>query len=303
MERRRFLALGAGTVGGLCLHGCESLKATLKGNKEPFKISLAQWSWNKSLFGRVEPKMDNLDFAENASKMGIYAIEYVNQFFKDKAEDDEYLAELKKRAEDNGVNSLLIMCDGEGNLGDADAKRRTKTIENHHKWVQAAKYLGCHSIRVNAYSAGPEEEQHKLVADGLRRLSEYAADYKINVIVENHGGLSSNPKWLVGVMKEVGLPNCGTLPDFGNFPPEIDRYEAVAALMPFAKAVSAKSYDFDENGDETKIDYYKMMKVVLDAGYKGYVGVEYEGNRLNENDGIIATKKLLEKIRAQHMKA
>jgi L-ribulose-5-phosphate 3-epimerase len=303
MERRRFLALGAGTIGGLYLSGCESLKATLKGNKEPFKISLAQWSWHRRLFGQAEPKMDNLDFAENASKMGIYAIEYVNQFFKDKAEDDKYLAQMKKRAEDNGVKSMLIMCDGEGNLGDPDANKRTQTIENHYKWIRAAKYLGCHSIRVNAYSSGSEAEQHKLVVDGLRRLSEYAADYKINVIVENHGGLSSNPKWLVGIMKEVNMPNCGTLPDFGNFPPAIDRYEAVRAMMPFAKAVSAKSYDFDDEGDETKIDYYKMMNIVLGAGYKGYVGVEYEGSRLSEDDGITATKKLLEKIRAQYTNA
>jgi L-ribulose-5-phosphate 3-epimerase len=303
MERRRFLALGAGTVGSLCLQSCAGLKTMLNSDKKPFKISLAQWSWHRRLFGQAEPKMDNLDFAKNASEMGIYAVEYVNQFFKDKAEDDNYLAEMKKRAEDNGVKSMLIMCDGEGNLGDPDEKKRTQTVKNHHKWVRAAKYLGCHSIRVNAYSAGTEAEQHKLVADGLKRLSEYAVDYKINVIVENHGGLSSDPKWLIGAIKEVGLPNCGTLPDFGNFPPAIDRYEAVAAMMPYARAVSAKSYDFDEKGDETTIDYYKMMNIVIGAGYKGYVGVEYEGNRLSENDGILATKKLLEKIRAQYMNA
>lgn len=247
--------------------------------------------------------MDNLDFAENSAKMGIYAVEYVNQFFMDKAEDTEYLKEMKKRAADNGVKSLLIMCDSEGNLGDPDSARRTQTVENHHKWVQAAKFLGCHSIRVNAYSAGTEQEQHKLVADGLRRLCEYAADYKINVIIENHGGLSSNPDWLVGVIKEVGLPNCGTLPDFGNFPSVADRYESVNMMMPYARGVSGKSYDFDENGDETTIDFYRMMKIVIDSGYKGYVDVEYEGNRLSEDAGIVATKKLLEKIQQQMMKA
>ena len=303
MKRRQFLALGAGSLGGLCLNGCKSLETMFTGKKEPFKISLAQWSWHRRLRGQQEPKMDNLDFAENAAKMGIYAVEYVNQFFMDKAEDTEYLREMKKHAADSGVKSLLIMCDSEGNLGDPDSARRTQTIENHHKWVRAAKFLGCHSIRVNAYSAGTEAEQHKLVADGLRRLCEYAADFKINVIIENHGGLSSNPDWLVGVIKEVNLPNCGTLPDFGNFPPAIDRYKAVEAMMPLAKAVSGKSYDFNEAGDETTIDFYRMMKIVLDAGYHGYVDVEYEGSRLSEDDGIIATRKLLEKIRDQYMNA
>jgi len=268
--------------------------------KRPFEISLAQWSWHRRLFGEAGPKLDNLDFAKEAHGLGIQAVEYVNQFFKDKAENTKYLAEMKKRANDLGIKSVLIMCDDEGSLGDPDPRRRARAVQNHHKWVHAAKFLGCHSVRVNAYSKGSYAEQLKLAADGLRRLSEYAAEHKLNVIVENHGGLSSNGRWLAGVIKEVDLPNCGTLPDFGNFPPEIDRYEAVETLMPYAKSVSAKSYDFDENGNETKIDYYRMMKIVLDAGYKGFVGIEYEGDRLSETDGIVATKKLLEKIREQY---
>ncbi len=272
----------------------------MSGKKRPFEISLAQWSWHRRLFGEAEPKLDNLDFAEEAHDFGFQAIEYVNQFFKDKANDTAYLAQMKRRADDLGVRSVLIMCDDEGALGDPDARKRSLAVQNHHKWVRAAKFLGCHSIRVNAYSEGPDDEQRKLATDGLRRLSEYAAEHKINVIVENHWGLSSNGKWLAGVIKEVNLPNCGTLPDFGNFPPEIDPYDAVEMLMPYAKGVSAKSYDFDEKGDETKIDYYRMMKIVLDAGYRGFVGIEYEGERLSETDGIVATKKLLEEIREQH---
>jgi L-ribulose-5-phosphate 3-epimerase len=303
MNRREFLTLSAGTAGGLCLAGCASLDAVLGGKKMPFNISLAQWSLHRRLFGRAGPKLDNLDFAKEARSLDFEAVEYVNQFFMDKAKDTEYLSQMKKRAADNGVKSLLIMCDGEGNLGDPDTKRRTQAVENHYKWVEAAKYLGCHSIRVNAASAGTYEEQRKLAADGLRRLCEFAAGHKLNVIVENHGGISSNPQWLTAVIKEVNLPNCGTLPDFGNFPPEIDRYEAVEILMQYAKSVSAKSYEFDGNGDETRINYYRMMKIVLDAGYHGFVGVEYEGGKLSENEGVIATKRLLEKIRAQHMKA
>ena len=315
MKRRTFLELGTITVGGLCMQSPSSVLGAREntkkkkkgekkkpGRKRPFRISVAQWSWHKRLFGREEPKMDNLDFAKEAGALGIKGVEYVNQFFKDKAKDEKYLAEMKKLAKDNGVRSLLIMCDGEGHLGDPDSKRRAQAVENHYKWVDAAKFLGCHSIRVNASSRGSYDEQIKLAADGLRRLSERAADSKLNVIVENHGGLSSNGKWLTSVIQKVDLPNCGTLPDFGNFPPETDRYEAVEMLMPYAKAVSAKSYDFDDKGDETKIDYYRMMKIVLNAGYKGFVGIEYEGGRLGETDGIVATKKLLEKIRRQHTK-
>ena len=268
--------------------------------KYPFEISLAEWSWHKRLFGEAEPKMDHLDFITEAHALGIEAVEYVNIFFMDKAEDTKYLAEMKKRADDLGVKSVLIMCDDEGSLGDPYSRRRVRAIENHHKWIHAAKYLGCHSIRVNAYSEGSYDEQLKYVADGLWQLSEYAAAHKLNVIVENHGGLSSDSRWLTRIIKEVDLPNFGTLPDFGNFPPEIDPYEAVEMLMPYAKSVSAKSYDFDANGDETRIDFRRMMKIVLDAGYEGFVGIEYEGERLSETEGIVATKKLLETIRTEH---
>jgi L-ribulose-5-phosphate 3-epimerase len=264
--------------------------------KLPFKISLAEWSLNKALFGK---KLDNLDFAKTAKNdFGIEAVEYVDQFFKDKAQDEKYLKELKQRAEDNGVKSVLIMIDTAGNLGEPDSSKRAKAVENHHQWVDAAKFLGCHAIRVNARSQGSPEEQRKYAGDGLRQLAEYGKKLDMNVIVENHGGLSSNGEWLASVMKDVGMPNCGTLPDFGNFG-DYDRYKGVAELMPFAKGVSAKSHDFDDQGNETKTDYRKMMKIVLDAGYHGHVGVEYEGSRLSEPDGIKATKRLLERVGAE----
>ena len=271
----------------------------LGGAKEQrlFKISLAQWSLHKRLRGQEQPKLDNLEFAAAAKGLGIDAVEYVNQFFMDKAEDNQYLAQMKQRCADNGVTSLLIMCDGEGRIGDPDAAKRTQAVENHYKWIHAARYLGCHSIRVNAASDGSYDEQRRLAADGLRRLSEYGAKYNMNVIVENHGGLSSNGQWLSSVIKDVGMPNCGTLPDFGNFH-DYDRYKGTAELMPFAKGVSAKSHDFDAEGNEIHTDYYRMMRLVVDAGYRGYVGIEYEGGKLNEIDGILATKRLLEKVRA-----
>jgi L-ribulose-5-phosphate 3-epimerase len=304
--RREFLER-AGAVGGAALLAGSAVALDRKklvdggGTTPAFTISLAQWSFHKALFGK---KMDHLDFAKVAKEeCGIDAVEYVNQFFKDKAKDEEYLKEMKKRADDLGVKSLLIMCDGEGDLGDREEALRKKAVENHHKWVEAAKFLGCHSIRVNAKSSGSFEEQQKLAADGLRQLTEFGDKHGINVIVENHGGLSSNGKWLAGVMKIVDHRRCGTLPDFGNFRiskgEEYDRYQGVEELMPFAKGVSAKSHDFNEAGDEVHTDYRKMMKIVLKAGYKGRVGIEYEGSKLPEKEGVMATKKLLEKVREE----
>jgi len=271
--------------------------------KLPFMISLAEWSLHRALFDKT---LDHLDFPKVAKQdYGIEAIELVNQFFADKAKDRTYLADFKKRADDLGITVLLIMIDGEGALGDPDDAKRKQAVENHYKWVEAAKYFKCHSIRVNAETAGTgtPEEQADRAADGLRQLTTFAAKHGINVIVENHGGLSSNGAWLAGVMKRVNLPTCGTLPDFGNFRiregEEYDRYQGVAEMMPFAKAVSAKSLDFDAEGNEIRTDYRRMMKVVLDAKYHGFVGIEYEGDKLNEPDGIRATKRLLEKVRAE----
>jgi sugar phosphate isomerase/epimerase len=299
-DRRLFLKQSALTAAGIALAGAESIIAA---PKAPFEISLAEWSLHKALFKK---EVDNINFAKIAREdFGIGAIEFVNQFFKDKAKDMDYLKDLNQRAKDHGVIHHLIMIDGEGALGDPDEAKRTTAVENHYRWVDAAKFLGCKMIRVNAQSRGTAEEQMKLAADGLRRLTEYGAKAKIAVVVENHGGLSSNGQWLSGVMKQVNHPNCGTLPDFGNFriskDEQYDRYKGVTELMPFAKAVSAKTHDFDEAGNETEIDYLKMMKIVAAAGYKGWVGIEYEGNKLGEMDGIRATKKLLEKVRTQMM--
>lgn len=299
MLRRDFLRTTAAT--GLAAMLPSIVRAE---SKLLFDISLAQWSLHRTIFGK---KLDPLDFPKAAKEdYGIMAVEYVNQFYKDKKKDDAYVAQLKKRCDDLGVKSVLIMCDGEGALGDADEKKRNQSVENHYRWVEWAKALGCHSIRVNAQSSGTYEEQMERAANGLRKLTEFAAKHEINVIVENHGGLSSNGAWLAATIKKADHPRCGTLPDFGNFrtgkDTEYDRYKGVLELMPFAKGVSAKSHDFDAKGNETKTDYRRMMKIVLDAGYKGFVGIEYEGGKLSEPDGIKATKKLLEAVRAEMSK-
>ena len=266
--------------------------------KMDFKISLAEWSLHRMLYSG---KLDHLDFCQfTKEQFDIDAVEYVNSFFFDKAEDFGYLKDMKNRADDLGVSSLLIMCDNEGSLGDPNENARNQAVENHFKWLEAAKYLGCHSIRVNAKSEGTYEDQIILAADGLRKVTEYGEKIGINTIVENHGGLSSNGKWLVSVMKEVDHPMCGTLPDFGNFKIKdgdfYDPYLGVSELMPFAKAVSAKSHSFDMNGNENQTDFNRMIDIVLSSGFRGYIGIEYEGNELNEIDGIIMTKKLMERV-------
>jgi sugar phosphate isomerase/epimerase len=298
-DRREFLEAAAAIVPALAIG--RSLWPLPVSPQEPlYRISLAEWSLHRALRAG---ELDNLGFPGVAREdFGIDAVEYVNQFFKDRAKDRDYLGQLQQRCADHGVTSLLIMCDGEGALGDPEDAARTQAVENHYRWVEAAKFLGCHSIRVNAQSRGTPEQQRALAADGLRRLTEFADGHAINVIVENHGGLSSNAAWLTSVMRTVDHPRCGTLPDFGNFriseDESYDRYQGVAELMPYAKAVSAKSHVFDEQGDESEIDYARMMRIVLDAGYRGYVGIEYEGDELSEADGIRATKQLLERVRS-----
>ncbi|MAC86592.1 MAG: xylose isomerase [Gammaproteobacteria bacterium] len=277
-----------------------------------FEIGLAQWSLNKSL---NSGKIDNLDFARIArEKFGLGVVEYVNQFFINKAKNKKYLSEMLNISNDNGIINNLIMIDSEGNLGDSNKRKRIKAINNHKKWVEAAKFLGCSHIRVNAAGDGPEEEVSRNASESLAMLGEFSEDYGINVIVENHGGYSSNAKWLVNVIKNASRKNIGTLPDFGNFcirsspkdlsdwgattsgcAEEYDRYLGVEELLPFAMSVSAKSNDFDGNGNCIETDFSRMIQIIKKSSYKGYVSIEYEGSRFSEEDGIRLTKSLLER--------
>lgn len=309
-DRRTFIKEAGIVAGGLTLFSSIP-SALFAADKFDFKISLAQWSLHKAMFSG---KLTTLDFASVAKKeFGLDAVEYVNQFFADKAKDQEYLKSLKQRAEDNGVKSLLIMIDNEGSLSSTVASERKTAVENHYKWVDAAKFLGCHSIRVNLHGVGTDEEWKSASIEGLGKLAEYGANHKMNVIVENHGQHSSNGALLAEVIKQINNPFCGTLPDFGNFcmrrekgdlweSPCVewyDRYKGVKEMLPYAKGVSAKAFNFDSKGNEQDIDFKKMLELVKASGYKGYIGIEYEGEKLDEYAGIRATKKLLEKVRAE----
>jgi sugar phosphate isomerase/epimerase len=290
---------------------------------ELFRISLAQWSLHRALYGTLPPGEDRvallrstdpdralrgtltpLDFPLVARReYGLEGVEYVNTFMYGHADDEPFLAELDRRCKGEGVTSVLIMCDLEGALGDPDPLVRGTAVENHVKWLRAAARLGCHAIRVNAQSRGTPEEQARLAADGLHALARRAEPFGLHVIVENHGGYSSRGSWLMDVLRRAEHPLLGTLPDFGNFTvsstEQYDKYQGVAEMMPLARAVSAKSHVFDAAGNEAEIDYRRMMRIVLDAGYRGWVGVEYEGSAHSEPDGIRYTVRLLERIRAE----
>jgi sugar phosphate isomerase/epimerase len=263
-----------------------------------FKISLAEWSLNSLLRGRNKT-MENLDFPAYAKdKFGIHNVEYVDQFFP--SADKEYVKELLKRTQDIGVRNVLIMIDTAGALGELDEEKRVAAVEKHYQWVEAAEILGCHAIRVNARGSGSELDVANATPKSLITLCRFAADYGISVIVENHGGPSSRPPWLTSVIRNTGMVNCGVLPDFGNFVisrgeegEQYDLYQGVKELMPLAKGVSAKSHNFDEEGNETTKDYYRLLRIVKDSGFRGFIGVEYEGSELSKDDGVKATKALL----------
>jgi sugar phosphate isomerase/epimerase len=293
-----------------CKDGKQNIKPmeNITSEKPPqkFMYSLAQWSLHRTL---GDKKLDPLDFAAKAKELGFSGIEYVSSFYSDVVGDSLYLTKLKQKALDNNVQSVLIMVDIDEDMGVLDERKRNSSVEKHFKWVDAAAFLGCHSIRVNAYGAGSETEVSDAMVLALKKLSVYAKKKNINVIVENHGGYSSHGVWLKSVISRVNMPNCGTLPDFGNFClkrennerwgtpciQEYAKYKGITELMPFAKGVSAKSYDFDASGNETTIDYARMAEIVKTSGYSGWIGIEWEGNTLTEEEGIKATLALVKK--------
>jgi len=309
-SRRTFIKqslLGAGT-----LMVASSFRSP--GSAEPsLTISLAEWSFHRAL---QEGKLDHLDFPAKAKKeFGISAVEYVNGFFggtkmdfREAAKNKTYLNELLKRSQDAGVFNHLLMCDDEGPLSAPDQKERLASVDNHKKWIEAAKILGCLTVRVNLHGEGDPEERKKASIDALSRLGEFAKPMNINVVVENHGSVTSNAEWLTGVMKQVSMNNVGTLPDFGNFcmshpwgtiqegcNDQYDIYKGIQLMLPYAKGVSAKTYDFDGNGQQPLLDYKRLLAIVKESGFSGYIGIEFEGINQPEEEGVRNTQALLQK--------
>ncbi|QCR22241.1 sugar phosphate isomerase/epimerase [Pontibacter sp. SGAir0037] len=309
-NRRQFLQRMGSIAAGVAALSVSGMDAFASGapKKLFFKISLAQWSLHKALFSN---KMNTLDFPGMArNTFGIDTVEYVSQFFQDKAKDHEFLRQLLARSKDNGVTNHLLMVDQEGELCTPDQKKRAEAIEGHYKWVDAARYLGCKSVRVNAFGSGSREDVKAAAVDGLEKLGEYAAKAGITLLAENHGGYSSDAAWLADVIKQVNSKNVGTLADFTNFCikregpgfwegkclDSYDPYKGVSELMPYAKGVSAKTFEFDAQGNCVETDYPRMLKIIKEAGFKGYLGIEYEGDSLPEEEGIRKTKALLERV-------
>lgn len=305
MKRRTFLKNTA--ISAAALSTTSLLSSCSNRRNEELNVSLAQWSLHRAF---NDGQLKAYDFASIAKNTyGINAIEYVNGFYADAANDELFWNNMKINAENEGVESLLIMVDDEGDLGQANDEQRNISVENHYKWVNAAKILGCHSVRVNAFGDEKKEIFRAAITDSMGQLADYAAKENINIIIENHGLFSSNGKFISEIIRQVNKPNFGTIPDFGNWcinakwgstqgdrcSEEYDRYQGVSEFLPFAFAVSAKSYDFNAKGDETKIDYYKMLEIVKNSGYNGHIGIEYEGEVLSEPEGIRATQTLLKK--------
>lgn len=324
MKRRKFIKktiLGATsstiipmTSSGILFNACQEKKPTstvattaIPAPKEKeLQISLAQWSLHR---GIENQEVNPADFAQIASKdFGINALEYVASFYKEHTNDESYWQDLNQRAKDLSVKNLLVMVDNEGDLGDQNDETRKTAVENHYKWINAAKLLNCHSIRVNAFGSRDKTVFKNALIAGLGSLSEYAGKENINILIENHGLFSSEAAFIVDIIKELNMPNLGTLPDFGNWCTSAqwgntmipcdeiyDRYKGVSEYLPYAKGVSAKSYNFNEQGEDRIIDYHKMLKIVKDSDFEGYIGIEYEGDELSESEGIKTTKALLEK--------
>ena len=305
MKRRNFLSVTLTT--GIASSVFPSTNFVKFNSIENLKISLAQWSLNKSI---KNGKLPILDFAKKARSFDIEGIEFVSGLYTrdtdilERMSMDSLAKELIKRSDDYGIDNVLFMIDNQGDLASSNKNERLQAIDNHKRWIDLSAEIGCKTMRVNLNGENDLNKWTKNSVKSLTALNKY--NENINVVVENHGGLSSSGKYLSNVMSKVKLENCGTLPDFGNFcmngspwgncTQMYDRYLGTEELMPYAHAVSAKSYDFDDEGNETSIDYERMMEIVKRSGYQGYVGIEYEGNRLGEDDGIIATKKLLEKF-------
>jgi len=293
----------------LTLIQCKPKNETSMDSSLPeLKLSLAQWSIHRALESGILKADDFASIAKNDYR--INAVEYVSSFYKLHGTDKAFWERMRAKADSLGVKSLLIMVDEEGDLGNPNAETRKQAVENHFKWVDAASILGCNSIRINAFGEGSKEEVQAAMIDAMKQLCSYAQSKNINVLIENHGLYSSDGKWIAEIMKQVNMSNCGTLPDFGNWclaakwgstedgtcENVYDSYLGVNEMLPFAKGVSAKSYRFDEDGNEEVIDYERMLKLVKESGFNGYIGIEYEGSPLSEHDGILATKSLLEKL-------
>lgn len=285
VSRRSFLASAFSSTFVGSLFGNEEKEA------QWLQISLQQYSFNGMLRSKKLAPLDYPKFA--VEKTGIKALEYFNGFFEDKINSAKFLAELKNRCGDLGVENQLILCRSDLALDSADAGQRKGAAALLSRWGAFAKELGCHSIRVDCRSKGNREDVKKQAVDGLHQLCDLLEPMKMNAIVENHGNWSSKGDWVKEVMESVKRDNCGTLPDFGNFK-GYDKYQGVKDMLPWAKAICAKVHKIKPDGEAAQTDFERMLKIVKEGGFRGYVGIEFEGGA-DPVAGVLGTKRLIEK--------
>lgn len=297
------------TLSILCLN-CKPKAQDLKPSTQNAfkdKLVLAQWSFNKELFAG---QMNTFDFIREAKEMGFSGVEFVNQFFMDKIEDEAYLDSLRATSEKIGIKNTLLMIDRAGNLGASDEKEREAAVLEHKKWMLAAAHLGCPNIRVNAHGDGSSEEVFEACKSSIAKLLTWGKQRKVGVIIENHGGYSSDGDWLYRLIQELEPYGVASLADFDNWcierengelwgapcVKEYDRYKGMQQLLPSAKSVSVKAFEFDANGLPVKSDFSRMFRLIRDSGYDGYLAVEFEGHGIDAKEGILKTKALAERF-------
>lgn len=273
------------------------------------KISLATWSIVRSHRAGVWKLPDVARICRE--DFGIDGIEYVTGFFD--SVNYGYLQSLNRQAEEHGVENVLIMVDGEGPMVAEEKSERMQAAINHRKWVDIAGYLGCHAIRCNAFGGGPTYDEDpdsiQRAAESFSALVEYAREFEINIIIENHGGLSSDPRWLPDLCQAMDSNHFGLLPDYGNYNlDEVNVYEAIDQAMPYAKGVSVKA-GWQPDGSHPQYDVERLLGISLESGYSGYWGIESglrrsrddapttaEGIRDDDWKAVMLTKQAIENV-------
>jgi len=244
-------------------------------------ISLAQWALVQEI---RDGKWTNLDFPRIAREdFGLNGIEFVNTLFEVPTID--YLNQLKKNANAHGVKMVLIMIDAEGDGCEPTPELRKQFVINHKKWIDIAHYLGCHAIRTNC--RGPkdvdEDEALKWAAESYNMLLEYAVPAGISVCIENHGGVSNDPGWMISLLEKVDKLYFGSYPDWRRPADDFDNVEYLEKMLPWAVGMSYRNQPTEELTA-------KMIKMSHDAGYRGWYGIESSGR-----EAILQGKELLKK--------
>ena len=290
ISRRSFL--GSATLAAPIISFAPTLLAKGKNDPNRFQIGIQEYTFHRWI---GSGKLDHLDYPALAKdKLGITHIEYWNRPFKEKHTDKKYVGELVKRTTGEGMKNVLILVDAKNQLDSKDAQARSQAVDEHKGWVDCAAQLGCDAIRVNCRSGGNRDENLENAAMGLGALCDYAKETGVKIVIEPHGGNSQDPDWLLAAMKKINKPNAGLLPDFNNFG-RYNRYDGVIKSLPYAPAVCAKALRFDDKGNETNTDFYKMIKIIYDSSYSGVISIEFEGHRVDPIEGSLKTKALIQK--------